>query len=309
MDKIVMICPERNNVSTWVEYFKKENPELTVEVYPNDTNREQTEFVAAWNPPTEALAKYPNLKVIASMAAGVKHITSKKIPDGVKITRVKDEYLNYDLSYYVLNATLNYLRDIPSYFQLQQKNTWERLTYKRPEEVTVGILGFGNIGQAIGQLLVKNDFKVLGWSRSKKEAEGIETFKENELNTFLSRSEILVCMLPHTQETEDILNKELFQQLPKGAYLINVGRGAHLQEEEFLKALETKQLSGATLDVFKTEPLPEEHPFWSHEKISITPHTASITNPKTIVPKMVENFERMKNNQPLKDAVDLKKGY
>ncbi|SHJ06192.1 glyoxylate/hydroxypyruvate reductase A [Mesonia phycicola] len=304
-----MICPERNSVSKWVQYFKEENSNLTVEVYPNDTQREKTEFVVAWNPPEDAFEKFPNLKVIASMAAGVKHITSKKIPKGVKVTRVKDDYLNYDLSYYVLNAILNYLRDMPLYFQQQQKNNWKRLTYKRPEDVTVGILGFGNIGQAIGKLLVKNDFKVLGWSRSKKKVEGIETFKEDELNTFLAKSEVLVCMLPHTPETEDILNEELFLQLPKGAYLINVGRGAQLQEEDFLKALANGQLSGATLDVFKTEPLPEGHLFWKHKNIVITPHTASITNPKTIVPKMVENFKRMQNNEPLKDEVNLEKGY
>lgn len=309
MNKIVLICPERNDVSKWVENFKKENNNIEVEIYPNDTDREQTEFVATWNPPADAFEKFPNLKVIASMAAGVKHITSKKIPNNVKVTRVKDDYLNYDLSYFVLNALLNYLRDMPLYFQHQEEKIWDRQAYQRPEDVTVGILGFGNIGQAIGKLLLKNDFKVLGWSRSKKDVEGIETFKEDELNTFLSKSNVLVCMLPHTPETEDILNQELFQELPKGTYLINVGRGAHLQEEDFLEALANGQLSGAALDVFKTEPLPKEHVFWNHDKITITPHTASITNPATIVPKMVENFQRMQNNEPLKDEVDLEKGY
>ncbi|MBW2962121.1 2-hydroxyacid dehydrogenase [Mesonia aestuariivivens] len=309
MNKIVLICPERNDVSKWVETFKKENESLTIEVYPEDTDREKTEFVATWNPPADAFEKFPNLKVIASMAAGVKHITSKEIPKNVKVTRVKDDYLNYDLSYFVLNSILNYLRNMPLYFQHQEEKTWNRQAYKRPKDTTVGILGFGNIGQAIGKVLHKNDFEVLGWSRSKKEVEGITTYEEPQLDEFLAKVEVLVCMLPHTPATENILNKKLFQQLPKGAYLINVGRGAHLQEEDFLAALASGQLSGAALDVFKTEPLPKEHSFWNHDKITITPHTASITNPKTIVPKMIENYNRMKNNETLKDEVDLQKGY
>ena len=126
MNKIVLICPERNDVSKWVENFKKENNNIEVEIYPNDTDRDQTEFVATWNPPADAFEKFTNLKVIASMAAGVKHITSKKIPNNVKVTRVKDDYLNYDLSYFVLNALLNYLRDMPLYFQHQQEKIWDR---------------------------------------------------------------------------------------------------------------------------------------------------------------------------------------
>jgi len=198
---------------------------------------------------------------------------------------------------------------MPLYFQHQQEKIWNRQTYQRPEEVIVGILGFGNIGQAIGKLLLKNDFKVRGWSKSKKEVEGIKSFTENELDDFLSETTILVCMLPHTPSTENILNNSLFEKLTKGAYLINVGRGAHLVEEDLLTAIENGQLSGAALDVFKEEPLPKEHAFWDNQKITITPHTASITNPKTIVPTMLENFERMKNGEELINEVDLEKGY
>jgi len=309
MNKIVMICPDRNDVTEWVKYFEKENPNIKVEIYPEDTEREKTEFVATWNPPKDAFEKFPNLKVIASMAAGVKHITSKNIPNNVKITRVKDEYLNYDLSYFVLNSALNYLRNIPLYFQHQQEKIWNRQPYQRPEEVCVGILGFGNIGQAIGKLLLKNDFKVRGWSKSKKDVEGIKSFTENELDAFLAETNILVCMLPHTPSTENILNSSLFKKLPKGAYLINVGRGAHLVEEDLLTEIDTNHLSGAALDVFKEEPLPKNHPFWANQNITITPHTASITNPKTIVPSMLENFERMKNSEELINEIDLEKGY
>ncbi|MAN27758.1 MULTISPECIES: 2-hydroxyacid dehydrogenase [Mesonia] len=307
--KVVIISPGRKDIPVWVSTFKKHNPDIEVEVYPDDTNREATEFIATWNPPQDAFEKYPNLKVIASMAAGVKHITSKKIPENVKVTRVKDEYLNYDLSYFVLSLVLNHIKHIPLYFKNQLENNWNRKMYHRPEDITVGILGFGNIGQAIGQLLQKNDFNVIGWSRSKKDVEGIKSYTEKELGNFLNKAEVLVCMLPHTPETENILNAELFHQLPKNAYLINVGRGAHLNEKDLISALDSEQLSGAALDVFKEEPLPENHPFWNHPKIFVTPHTASITNPKTIVPKMLENFKRFKNGKDLKDEVNLEKGY
>ncbi len=307
--KVVIISPGRKDIPVWVSTFKKHHLNIEVEIYPDDTNREETEFIATWNPPEDAFEKYPNLKVIASMAAGVKHITSKNIPENVKVTRVKDEYLNYDLSYFVLSLVLNHIKHIPLYFKNQLENNWNRKMYLRPEGVTVGILGFGNIGQAIGQLLQKNDFNVIGWSRSEKNVEGIKSYTENELDSFLNKAEVLVCMLPHTPETENILNTELFQQLPKDAYLINVGRGAHLNEEDLIPALDSGKLSGAALDVFKEEPLPENHPFWNHPKIFVTPHTASITNPKTIVPKMLENFKRFKNGENLKDEVNLEKGY
>lgn len=307
--KVVIISPNRKDIPVWVSTFKENNPNIKVEVYPEDTNREETEFIATWNPPQDTFKKYPNLKVIASMAAGVKHITSKNIPENVKVTRVKDEYLNYDLSYFVLSLVLNHIKHIPLYFKNQLKNKWERKMYRRPEDVSVGILGFGNIGQAIGQLLLKNDFNVIGWSRSEKNVEGIKSYTKSELDSFLRKAEVLVCMLPHTPETENILNAALFQKLPEDAYLINVGRGAHLNEEDLISALDNGKLSGAALDVFKEEPLPEDHPFWKHPKIFVTPHTASITNPKTIVPKMLENFKRYKNGEDLTDEVDLEKGY
>ncbi|MDR6301999.1 2-hydroxyacid dehydrogenase [Mesonia maritima] len=308
--KIVIISPGRD-CTPWINALKKEEPNLTVEVYPEDTNRAETDFILTWNPPKNVFENYPNVKVIASMGAGIRHILKEnKTPEQAEITKMDDPLLKEDMSYFVLTIALNFLRNIPLYFQQQNDEIWERKAYKRPEDISVGIMGFGNIGIKVGELLVKNKFKVRGWSKSKKSHQHIETFAgDKELNEFLKESNILVCLLPLTNETEEILSKKIFQQLPKGAYLINVGRGPHLVEEDLKNALEREQLSGAALDVFQEEPLPKEHWFWNHKKIQLTPHTASVTDPESISSQVIENLNRLKKGKKLLHTVSLEKGY
>lgn len=174
----------------------------------------------------------------------------------------------------------------------------------------VGILGLGHLGRTTAKTLVKNGFNVHGFSKTPKDIENIESFAgDDEMEAFLEKSEILVNLLPLTPETEKILNKELFQKLPEGAYVINVARGEHLVEHDLIEMLDVGHLSGAALDVFWQEPLPEDHPFWEHSKILITPHIASVTHPRYVVPQIVENYERMMEEDPLKNVVEREKGY
>lgn len=308
--KIVIISPGRD-CTPWINALTKEDPKLVVEVYPNDTNQSETEFILTWNPPKGVFEQYPNLSVIASMGAGIRHIIKENsIPKEVCITKIDDPVLKEDMSYFVLTTALNHLRNIPLYFQQQQEKNWNRKKYTRPEETTIGILGFGSIGSVVGELLAKNKFKVNGWSRSKKEHAAIQTFAgDAELNSFLKETDILVCLLPLTQETEGILCKKLFQQLPKDAYLINVGRGPHLVEDDLKNALQNKQLAGAALDVFQEEPLPREHWFWTHPDIQVSPHTASVTDPTAISGQIIENLNRLLQKKELKNTVSLEKGY
>ncbi len=242
------------------------------------------------------------------MGAGVDHITSDPdIPEHIKITRVIDEDLSTDMSAFVLGLILNHLRNI-SWHHANKK--WEPKQYKRISDVQVGIMGLGVLGTAVAQTLKQNGFKVSGWANSSRELEDIQTYSgADQLEDFLGQTSILVNLLPLTPQTENILNKGLFQKLSQGAYVINVARGEHLNEHDLLEMIDSGHLSGASLDVFRKEPLPEEHPFWRHPKIQITPHIASITNPKSVVPQIIENYERMTEEEELMNVVERQKGY
>lgn len=310
-DKIVVISPKLKDNTNWISALKEKNSNLTVENYPDDTEREKTEFVLVWNPPKGIFKKYPNLKVIASMAAGINHIIKDPdIPENISITKVNDPLLKQDLATFVLALTLSHLRNLNLYAQQQAEQLWAPKSYRRPEGTTVGILGIGNIGQQIGKLLVKNDFKVTGWSRSEKHLQDIETFHgPAQKDEFLKTAEILVCILPLTKETKGILNQELFEKLPKKAFLINVGRGGQLVEKDLEKVIKKGQLSGAALDAFQEEPLPQDHPFWKNKKIHITPHTASVPTPGSVTEKVWKNYQHMRNGEELDDVIDISRGY
>ncbi len=303
----LIISPNRDS-QKWINAFQKQEPDLEIDVYPEVNDPEKVEFVLSWNHPHGIFLEYPNLKVIASMGAGIDHIiTDRDIPEHVKITRVVDEQLTEDMSVFVLSLCLEHLRNL-SFHHCSKK--WYPQPYKRPEDMKVGIMGLGVLGVAVAEKLIRNKFDVYGWRKQKKDILGVNTFYGKEqLDDFLKNSDILVCLLPLTSETENILNKELFQKLPKDAYLINVARGNHLVEEDLLEMLDSGHLSGASLDVFREEPLPKEHPFWQHHKIKITPHIASVTNPATVVPQLLENFRNMRNDSPLNNLVSRKKEY
>lgn len=303
----LIISPDRDP-QIWINALKQQDPTLEIEVYPGVKNPENVEFVLSWKHPHGIFKEYPNLKVIASMGAGIDHIIhDPEIPQDVKITRVIDDQLTEDMSVFVLSLCLEHLRNLSFHHSSQR---WDPKPYKRPQEIQVGIMGLGVLGVAVAEKLIRNKFNVCGWRKSAQDILGVHTFYGNDqLNDFLQHSDILVCLLPLTSETENILNRELFQKLPKDAYLINVARGNHLVEEDLLEMLEQGHLSGAALDVFRQEPLPEEHPFWHHDRIKITPHIASVTNPETVVHQLLENFRNMENNSLLNNLVSREKEY
>ena len=377
-DKIVIICPDEELIKDWKKAITEKAPNMVVQIYPDDTERESTEFVLAFRPPEKAFENYPHLKVIASMAAGINHIIDNhKLSENIIITKANDPLHKGDIADFVLALTLSYMRRFPVYFQQKQQSIWESHPYQRPEETTIGIMGIGSIGKTIGKLMLKNNFRVTGWSRSEKHIANIKTFHGDSQRTdflktanilictlplteetsigimgigsigktigklmlknkfkvtgwsrsekhianiktfhgdsqrtdFLKTADILICSLPLTDETEGILNTEVFDKLPKGAYLINIGRGQQLVEADLLTAIENGQLAGAALDVFRDEPLPKNHPFWKNEKIMITPHTAGNVHPESAVKKILHNYNAMKNGEELVDVVDFERGY
>ncbi|MDT0649855.1 2-hydroxyacid dehydrogenase [Autumnicola edwardsiae] len=307
----LIVSPGRDP-QPWLEALKNQHPGLNIYVYPEDHDKEEVEFALAWNHPRGLFKNYPNLKVVASMGAGVDHITSdKELPENIKITRVIDQQLTTDMSDFVLALVMSHLRKLSSYKSQQTEKAWDRHnTYKRPKNTTVGIMGVGVLGTAVGEKLAKNGFNVLGWAKSDKDKKDINTYcGEDGLEEFLPQVEVLVCLLPLTPATENILNRELFEKLPEGAYVINVARGEHLVEQDLLRMIGNGHLSGAALDVFREEPLPEEHPFWTNTQILITPHIASVTKASSVVPQIIENYERLQEEEPLKNVVERDKGY
>jgi glyoxylate/hydroxypyruvate reductase A len=264
-----------------------------------------------WRMAPGMLKTLPNLRFIFSRGAGVDHLLlDPNLPQGVPICRVVDPYLTQRMSEYVALHVLRYHRRQPEFDAQQAQGKWHELYFPTAPERKVGIMGLGELGSAAAQALKSLGFDVAGWTRSAKSVSGIENFHGPEgLEAFLARSEILVCLLPLTSETKGILNADLFRRLPKGAVIINAARGGHLVQDDLIPALDSGALSYAALDVFTPEPLPADHPFWRDPRITLSPHVASITDPRTVVQLIAENVRRWRAGEALLHLVDVKRGY
>lgn len=306
---IVLVSTARAS-EHWVKTLKERNSSLDIQVYPDVERPEDIEFAISWKHPVGLYQKYPNLKVIASMGAGVNHILKdKNLPKNVKVTRIVDDQLTKDMSHFVLLQCLAVSRNLFHHLQDQESKIWKVKTYQTPEKTSIGIMGYGVLGQAAGKVLKANGFKVCGYANSSKTVDGIKVYGAEEQDEFLKHTQILVCLLPVTSETKGALNLDLFKKLKENAYLVNVARGEHLVEADLIRAIDQDILKGASLDVFQEEPLPESHPFWNHKKIQVTPHIASMTDPKSVADQLLENYKRMQNGEALLNEVDVDKGY
>lgn len=295
----------------WVRQLKALDPQLDIRVWPEVGNAEEIELALSWNHPPGEFKKYENLKCIASLGAGVDHILGDpNLPEGVSVTRVLEPNMAQSMSEYVILCVLNYCRQFDLYRTDQIQNRWHPRKPLLAADLCIGIMGLGQLGADAAKKLSQLGFQVNGWSRTPKKIDGVQSFAgDSTLNDFLSLSDVLICLLPLTPATKGILNCKTFEKLPGGSYLINVARGEHLVEQDLLDALESGQISGACLDVFQVEPLPEGHPFWNHPKIIITPHISSLTYPKAVAPQIVENYHRLKSGKPLLNQVDIERGY
>jgi glyoxylate/hydroxypyruvate reductase A len=307
---LAIIYPN-GDVSDWVIALHACDPTLKVEVWPEISNPEDVAFALCWNHPAGVLQQFPNLKCISSLGAGVNHLLNDiNRPLDVPLVRLVDDDLKQSMTEYVMLGVLEHFRRFKDYRQQQTDCEWKAQRIPHVSELGIGIMGCGELGRNVANKLSDLGFSVYGWNRSPKEISHIPVFSGNdELTDFLQKADILVCLLPLTAETENILNAQTFSCLPPNAYLINVARGAHLVDNDLLVALDSGQLSGALIDVFREEPLPEQHPFWQHNKITITPHIASVTNPKSAAAQIVENYRRALNAEPLLNLVDVAGGY
>lgn len=264
-----------------------------------------------WQPEPRLLSGLPNLKLIVCLGAGVDAIIGEPtFPRHLPVVRLVDPYMTAAMSEYVVFQVLRLHRQDFVYSAQQRAAEWREHPQKNAAERPVGILGFGTLGQDAGTKLKALGFDVAGWSRSAKHVAGIPTYAGVDgLGAILARSEILVSLLPQTRDTEGLLGASAFACLPRGAALVNAGRGRTLVEADLLAALESGQLSGAVLDVFQTEPLPPGHPFWRHPRIVVTPHIAADTHPATAIAAVVTALREFEAGLPLTNRVDLERGY
>jgi glyoxylate/hydroxypyruvate reductase A len=286
-------------------------PEHEFRFWPEIGDPAAIEHAMVWQPPPGLLAGLPNLRLIVGLGAGVDHLLrDPELPRHIPIMRLVDPYMTDAMSEYVVLQVLRLHRQDLDYLAQQRARLWEEREQKNAAERPVGILGFGTLGQDAGRKLRALGFPVAGWSRTAKEVAGFTTFAGADgLAALAARSEILVCLLPLTAATEGILNAGLFARLPHGAGLVNAGRGGHLIEADLIPALDSGQLSGAVLDVFREEPLPPEHLFWGHPRIVVTPHIAAETHPPTAAAIIRDAIRRFAAGLPIANRVDWTRGY
>ena len=307
---LLVIAPDLE-AEKFADELKQLDPTLDIRIWPQIENVDDIEFALTWNHPLGEFKKFKNLKCIASLGAGVDGILrDPDLPKDVPVTRVVQSSMSQYMSEYILLSVLNYCRQFDIYKKDQIEKRWQPRMPLLARDIRIGIMGMGQLGADAALKLVQLGFNVSGWSRTPKEIKGVISFAGDEaLDEFLGQSAILICTLPLTSATTGILNRNTFEKLPAGAYVINVARGQHLIEEDLLASLDSGHLGGACLDVFQVEPLPEAHPFWNHPNIIITPHISSITDPKAVMPQILENYHRVESGQPLVHVVDKEKGY
>jgi glyoxylate/hydroxypyruvate reductase A len=275
----------------------------------------EVHYAAVWKPTPGALAAFPNLRVIFNLGAGVDALLADGRLPKVPLVRVAVADLTDRMTEYVVLHVLMHHRQELYLRASQREKRWAPKFQWPASAISVGIMGLGTLGSSAAEVLRRLGFRVSGWSSSRKQIDGIESFHgKSELDAFLQRTDILVCLLPLTSDTRHILNRELFTKLnrqsPIGApVVINAGRGALQNELDILECLDDGTLGAASLDVFANEPLPTDSPFWTHPKIVLTPHNAADTDPDEISKYVALQMERFEAGARLENVVDLARGY
>ena len=270
------------------------------------------DYALVWKPPAAMLRGRTDLKAIFNLGAGVDAILQlgDALPAGVPVVRLDDAGMGLQMAEFVAHAVLRYFRRLDDYARQNQQQIWRSLMPYEKKDFSVGVLGLGVLGNRIIDALRGFDFPLNGWSRSQKNLPGVSCYAgQDQLDQFLSASRVLVVILPLTTETEDLLDKAKLVQLPKGAYVINVARGAHLIEADLLDLIQQGHIAGATLDVFREEPLPPAHPFWQEPRITITPHISALTMRDESARQIAEKIKALQNGLPIAGLVDQSRGY
>lgn len=301
--------------NAWLERFRALAPDRDVRLIPDVGDPSAIRYACAWKPPAGLLATLPNLQVIFSLGAGVDHLMKDPTLPDVPIVRIVDPDLTMRMTEYVVLHVLLHHRRFKLYDMQQRTHVWQENSDPAASDVRVGIMGLGALGQAAAAALRPLGFQLKGWSRTRKDVAGVETFSGADgLKPFLANTDILVVLLPLTADTQNFIAYDLLRGLARdgalgGPSLINAGRGGLQVEADIVRALDDGTLTVASLDVFQQEPLPATSPFWAHPKVFLTPHNAAQSEPKALTKYVLGQIERLERGLPPENVVDRKLGY
>jgi glyoxylate/hydroxypyruvate reductase len=307
----IVIIFNNKDPKPWAESLKEKLPQAVISTYPEVENPASVTFAICWKADKNVLLNFPNLAVIQSVGASIDHIVrTQTVHKNQIITRIVDENLSNDMWEFLLAAVMSNLKNLDNYSRKKEEKKWEPTQYATIKNTTISILGLGQIGFLVAKNFAALGFQVHGWSTSEKNIDNVTCYAgQNELEAFFKNTDFLINLLPLTLETENFLDKNVLKQLKKGGFLINVGRGEHLVEQDLIELLDESYLSGALLDVFRVEPLPQDHIFWTHPKVQITPHIASLTHVESATTQIAENYKNYSSGKALRHIISVEKGY
>lgn len=304
----IYVCLDDISPEPWVLSLQKALPDATVSVW--QPGAPQADYAVVWKPPQQFINEQTSLKAVFNIGAGVDTLLQLDLPANLKIVRLEDAGMSAQMTEYVCHAVIRYFREFKYYEHNNQLGKWSLRKLKTHSDFPVGIMGLGTLGTQVAKALQMFEYPINGYSRTTKEIEGIRCFSgAASLPEFLSNTRVLVNLLPLTIETENILNYDTLSQLQPDSYVINVARGKHLVDQALLDLIDSGHIAGATLDVFRNEPLPLDHPYWQHPKITVTPHIAARTHRQETIAEIADKIQNLQMKKPISGIVNLQRGY
>ena len=304
----ITVCCTDTKIPPWLEGLRAAFPEADVQEW--RPGAPPADHAVVWAPPQQFLDEQQGLQAVFNIGAGVDALMKLRLPPDTLVVRLDDAGMSVQMAEFVCHAVIRHFRELDGYERDTAQGKW---TFRKPRaraDFPVGVLGLGVLGKRVAQAVAGFEFPVRGWSRSAHPVEGVECFAgAGQFDEFLAGTRVLVNLLPLTPETENILDRRTLGLLRPGGYVINVARGAHLVDEDLLALVDSGHLAGAALDVFRTEPLPPEHPFWREPKITVTPHTSARTLRDESIAQIAGKIRALQRGEPIAGVVDRDKGY
>lgn len=295
-------------VDLWLEELRVAVPNARVENWAPGVAA--ADYAVAWAPPQQLIDEQPGLKALFNIGAGVDRLLQLRLPSSLPLVRLDDAGMGVQMAEYVCHALIRHFREFATYGQQAAQGQWTQRTPRSRSGFPVGIMGLGALGEKVALAVQQFEFPVVGWSRTPRQIAGVRCFSGPAgFNEFLAATKVLVCLLPLTPETQDVLCHASLSRLQVGAFVINVARGGLLVEDDLLALVDSGHLAGAMLDVFRTEPLPVGHPFWRHPKIQITPHTSAQTMRDQSIAQIAKKIIALERGEPIAGLVDRTRGY